>query len=251
MNALGDTAAVWEEGGIHGNIDAGVTVRFSAKDICRVEYQPIIDCTTGEPYGYEALARFEIEGEIFPAGKLFFMKGNTPESYHELEKTVKKYQVKHRPEGQRLFLNISPFVIAVEAYCRYWVDFFSKHENIVVEIAEHISPENSKSIERFTRKLDEANIPYALDDVFQNETIFFPELFIKTNIIKLDRSFLRMVESNEKYLEFLRGIVNFCNMDGKKLIIEGAETENDMELIRKLNIPYAQGYIHRELFIVK
>ncbi len=213
------------------------------------EYQPIIETETQNIYAYEALARFSLDEMRLSPNETFALCHEDPDTLFLLESMVKKHQLNHRPKGYKLFINLDPDSFVTNKYKTFWIDLFSKQQDIVVEIIENSDDENIHDIEAFIDFLNEEFITYALDDFFQDNSLFSSKLFINAPIIKLDKVFLTRIRQTPAYKEFLRGIINFCHHNHKLVILEGVETAEDLHLAKELNVPYVQGFLFKERFI--
>jgi EAL domain-containing protein (putative c-di-GMP-specific phosphodiesterase class I) len=72
------------------------------------EYEPVVDVKSGKIFGYEALARFVHHGKNLPPAPVFELTHHDTTLFFELEKTLKKMQIAHRPKCGLLFINIDP-----------------------------------------------------------------------------------------------------------------------------------------------
>ena len=79
-----------------------------------VEYQPLIDAHTGDILGYEALARFyHADGRAIPPLDVFQVLHDSPLMLAQVELQLKRLQMRYRPEGVALFLNLDPHAFSV------------------------------------------------------------------------------------------------------------------------------------------
>ena len=63
---------------------------------------------------------------------------------------------------------------------------------------------------------------------------------ISVDVLKIDKFFL--VERSQKREMIIGLIVDIAKTLDMKVICEGVETEDDIDLLRKLNCPLGQGY---------
>lgn len=220
----------------------------------KTKYEPIIDISNNEIYGYEALSKFELDHSIITTEEVFKNLHHSNDLFFELEKRNKKLQVQCYDEDKWLFLNFDADIVRTEEQQKYWSIFLSKHRNnIVVEITENGSDdETSASIMKdFAKWLNDKNIRCALDDFAQDGSMFSFYILNKCEYIKIDKSFLREIEKNKNYIPYLRGVLETINLNGQKSIIEGVETQSDYELAKDLNCDYAQGYYFSEHVLIR
>ena len=64
------------------------------------------------------------------------------------------------------------------------------------------------------------------------------------NWIKIDKAFVNDLESNETSQEIIKSILMVCTAFGFKTVIEGVETQEQLEIIRKIGCNAVQGFIY-------
>ena len=62
------------------------------------------------------------------------------------------------------------------------------------------------------------------------------------DILKLDMTFTRQIESSPKVCTIINGIIQMVHHLGIKVIAEGAETEAQVKFLRENDCDYIQGY---------
>ncbi len=96
-----------------------------------VEYEPIIDMKNGDIYGYEALARFVLNGKQIPPTPVLHVAHQDKELFVRHERALKNKQLAHRPEeGGLFFVNIDPHNNSHSEKIAYWHDFCLKRSRI-------------------------------------------------------------------------------------------------------------------------
>ena len=83
----------------------------------------------------------------------------------------------------------------------------------------------------------------ALDDVGSGYTSFADLRDYPIDIVKIDRSLLNAAVT-ERGAALLRGIVALAHNLDMKVLGEGAETQGQVELLRKVGCDYIQGYFY-------
>lgn len=64
------------------------------------------------------------------------------------------------------------------------------------------------------------------------------------DILKIDMSFVRQIETNEKTRGILQTIIDMGHRLGMKLIAEGVETKEQAEFLKNSGCDYIQGYYY-------
>ena len=67
-------------------------------------------------------------------------------------------------------------------------------------------------------------------------------LALEPNYIKLDRTWVKGVQSDRARQALLAGLHHFASETGCPLIAEGVETEAELETLRKLDVELGQGF---------
>ncbi|MCP4597249.1 EAL domain-containing protein [Neptuniibacter sp.] len=216
-----------------------------------VEYQPIIDAHKGEVIGYEALARFYTQtGERVSPLDVFRTLHDSPLLLAQVELQLKRIQLRFRPANSRLFLNLDPHAFSVLgplASGNAMMQMLSGHEDLVVEIIENTDVNDARMSNNLSRKMHEMGFSIALDDVGAPDSMLSLQILADVDFIKLDRCWLRTDSKDSNLL--LRSLVNYAQLSGKKTVLEGVETAEDLAHAVNLGVDYVQGFFYRELFI--
>ena len=61
-------------------------------------------------------------------------------------------------------------------------------------------------------------------------------------MVKIDKSILWGAEKSELGMTVLTNTIYMIKQLNKKIVVEGVETKEQMELLRKLDVDYLQGY---------
>jgi diguanylate cyclase (GGDEF)-like protein len=98
-----------------------------------------------------------------------------------------------------------------------------------------------KSVLELSR-LRDCGISVVIDDfgVGYSSLSYLKELPVSG--VKLDRSFLRDIESNSHTLPLLRGMVSLAHVLNMRVTAEGIETQAQLETVRAIGVDTAQGY---------
>lgn len=67
---------------------------------------------------------------------------------------------------------------------------------------------------------------------------------IPFNIIKIDRSFVRMIEENEVDRQIVRSIADLASVFNAKVCVEGIETSGMRDILNHYHVESFQGYYY-------
>lgn len=110
------------------------------------------------------------------------------------------------------------------------------------EITETVATEYSASLTRVAESLQAAGIGLCLDDFGSGYANLNTVMQLPFSVIKLDSSLLFHICTDKKAALFYQSIVAaFCRL-GYRIVAEGVETQEEMELLRSWNVDMIQGY---------
>ncbi|MBX2812603.1 MAG: EAL domain-containing protein [Myxococcales bacterium] len=217
------------------------THRFSC------EYQPLICISDGEITGYEALSRFQLDGDMVPPSIVFATLQADPTLFFMLEARSKAFQIQHRPSNSQLFVNLDPHVCEEPWQVDHWAATFAHHPQLVVEVLERTTAKNLLAITRLVERLRKAGVRLALDDVGGTHNLFSFDLLEQIQVLKLDGGWFKRLEE-PGYHQLLEGLLAFTRERCIQSVMEGVETNEHLEIAQSLGVELVQGYLFREQF---
>ena len=217
-----------------------------------VEYQPIIDTLSGEVMGYEALARFyDSDGKNIPPLEIFQILHDSPLMLAQVELQLKRLQIRYRPKLYTLFLNLDPHAFAVFGEAdrgNSMVEMLSKNSDVVIELIENTDVNDACISNDVARLMHEKGFGIALDDVGAPNTMISLNILSDVDYIKFDRHWLSGTNS-QSMRQLLKSLISYAQLSGKKTVLEGVETPEDLAYAVNIGIDYVQGFFYRELFV--
>lgn len=215
-------------------------------------FQPIVDANTHQIIMAETLTRFSTEetgfvppdrfipiledtGLIIPMGRWVL---------HEALAFCKKVQ-RFIP-GFRISVNVSHIqVMKSDAYKEIMAEieeFGLKPESLVVELTESGLLETNANLKRFCKGIRKSGIQLALDDFGTGYSNFHYLYDLKPNIVKIDRSFTSTALKNTYEYNLLNKMIDMAHSIELSLCTEGIETQEELDIIARLQPDYIQGY---------
>lgn len=235
------------------NIPSNFSVSLqNVKDILlqkklQTQYQPIISVADDNVLAYEALARFNLEGQPIPPDIVFEVCHKDLSLFYELEMKVKKHQFQFRPDKSKLFINFDPHILHYKERTKEVFNFMSKQSNFVIELVEN--SHKSVNIERLIEVFSKLKYQFAVDDFFKENSIISLYLLKECHYLKLDKDILKQMKIDSAFIEVVKGISNYAHKISKEVILEGIETKEDLDLAKECKVDYVQGFLYRERFI--
>ncbi|NQY52082.1 MAG: EAL domain-containing protein [Campylobacteraceae bacterium] len=217
------------------------------------KYEPIFHTKTLDIFGYEALSKFDINENLISTEEIFRELHSSNELFFNLEKINKKRQIDSFILKGKLFLNFDADIVYTPEQEKYWAEFLLKYRSqIVIEITENGSDDEKSAVvmRNFASWLQKLNIDFALDDFAQEGSMFSFYIMSQSKYIKIDKSFLRMIDDNKNYIPYFEGLLKTINLNGQFSIIEGVETKEDYDLCKKMNADFIQGYYFKNQAVI-
>lgn len=216
-------------------------------------YQPKKDISSGRLAGAEAIVRWQHpdEGLLFPA--LFIDLVEQSGIVHAftrytVEQAVAQIKIWYE-QGFSLpvSVNLSAYNLMDNAFIPF-VKTCLDNAKIPPSLLEFELTESATMVDiAVTKKVltafKEMGIKTSIDDFGTGMSSFayLRELDIQT--VKIDQSFIRHMERNNRNTKIVEGIVSLCRNLAIDVVAEGVETEQQAELLKKLDCHIAQGYL--------
>ncbi len=219
----------------------------------RIVIQPVVSTVDNNPVGGETLLRWRFEGkEISPA--VFIPIIEKENMIHLIGRWVFEQAVR---SCVRILSYCPDFYLTVNASLQQlndegFIDFMKQAlekynldgKHIVVEMTESCMDEQPEKLLNFVKACENMNIKIALDDFGSGYSSLRVLLQYPSSIIKLDRSLLLEMSDSFEKNNFITSIVYACHQFGKKVCMEGVETEFQNELVKEAGCDMIQGYLY-------
>lgn len=210
--------------------------------------QPIVDFSTQHIFGYEFLIRSNAvtnQERLFQQAKqqkkLFAL--DIASIYTVFEQTI-QYDVDYF-EGRQLFINVFPSTLTHPMFLKYihqlTEGFHVDSGKIVIEINESEPAIDIPTLKKVTTILKEQGFIIALDDLGKGEATLQLTVDIRPDIAKIDRYFAHQLSHSAQKQKMIKGLVNMLS-DDTAIVLEGIETEEDMQTAISLGVQLGQGY---------
>jgi EAL domain-containing protein (putative c-di-GMP-specific phosphodiesterase class I) len=218
-----------------------------------VEYQPIVDLKSKEIMAYECLARFtDIDNNNIPPDIIYAALHDSSLSLFQVEYQQKLLQLNCAPMNSDIFVNLdqdSYFSIGEGNENNPFLKLFKSfnHANIVVELIENLEVNDSIKSLSMIDILAKNGINTAIDDVCSPLSMVSTSVIQMVDYIKLDKHVVAE-KHNKHFMLLVEALINYAHSAGKKIILEGIETESDIIFARKINADYVQGFLFKKWF---
>ncbi|BBD08646.1 putative bifunctional diguanylate cyclase/phosphodiesterase [Desulfovibrio ferrophilus] len=219
-------------------------------------YQPIIDLKSGQISGFEALVRWnhptkglvppgrfiplaEQNGQVVPMGKRMLEQALT-------QATVWQREI---PGYEKLTMSVNLAVPQLmrpdmpQVVAKILADTGMSPAQVKLEITESGLMGNAQQALEAQRKLKALGVSLSIDDFGTGYSSLSYLSRFPFDFLKVDQSFVFVMQDNEENMEIVRSIVSLAHSLGKKIIAEGVETPEQLALLRNLGCEYGQGYL--------
>lgn len=211
-------------------------------DILSIVYQPICHLPHGHIVGFEALSRFSTTPARSP--DIWFHEAAQVDLGIPLEiKAVNLalQGLRHLPQGTYVAVNVSPETTLAGELPRvleHW-----PLERVVLEVTEHAATEHYQEIMAVLSPLRDRGLRLAVDDVGAGYASFRHILSLTPDVIKLDISITRNIDTDPSRRALARAVSSFGAETNCKVVAEGVETMAELSVLRELGVDNAQGYL--------
>ena len=100
---------------------------------------------------------------------------------------------------------------------------------------------NASVVKEVTQEIRKEGFLIALDDIGKGESTLRSILEIEPDIAKIDRYFAKNLAECPKKQKALKFMLMLLGEDAE-VIVEGFESEADLQKAKELGVPYGQGY---------
>lgn len=208
--------------------------------------QPIVDARTYDIYAYEALMR--PQDNVIKTPYLLLQLAKEETKLGKIERLVFKKVLEKVNNNIDLLQNKLVFInsIADQLLSKEELDIFEEQypgifKNIVVEVTEQ-EYVGEELIKMKVDMLRTFGARIALDDYgagYSNEFTLLSGLY---DIIKIDMKLIRDIDIDVKRQEIVKSIIRVAELNNCKVLAEGVETEQEVEILKHLGVDYFQGY---------
>ena len=224
-------------------------------DELKLVYQPVIALHSGSLSGFEALLRWErAGGEMIPPSEFIPLAEETgvivPLGLWVLGEACRQAALWQRQfhfdSPLTMSVNISPRQLMqpgiVEAVGQMLRKYSLAHGTLALEITESALAEDAATAMRVIKELKTLPVQLLLDDFGTGYSSLGHLHRFPVDTVKIDRSFLTKDPLDPSGSNVLAAVVSLAQNLGKGVIVEGIETAEQVDRLRKLKCPHAQGF---------
>lgn len=226
---------------------------LTAGQFC-IYFQPKISLDTEEFIGSEALIRYINQaGEIIAPNNFIpileearLIKMLDLYVFEEVCKQIniwKERKLRVKPVS----INLSRSTLSYHFLADQLLALITKHNIDIslleLEVTETAEVDNQLVFSQALEKLKEYGFSISIDDFGVRNASLSLFTTINFDILKLDRSLVKTLAQNQKARILIRSLAVICSDLGIKLIAEGVETLEQLEILKELRCNEVQGYL--------
>jgi diguanylate cyclase (GGDEF)-like protein len=234
-------ARVVLEEDIRKGIEAGEFLPF---------FQPLISLGSGEPTGFEVLARWNSpeRGLLEPAEFIDIAETTgliAPLSMNVMRAALK--EAKNWPAHLKIAVNISPVQFRDPQLAERVLQILSETgfpaQRLEIEVTEGSLVENPEQAVTIIKSLKNSGITIALDDFGTGYASLTQLQALPFDRIKIDKSFVATISDDEQSAAIVRTVTSLGKMLSVPITAEGVESESVRRRLSEVGCEDAQGWL--------
>ena len=218
-----------------------------------VVYQPKVSIKDKKLVGAEALVRWERKGKNYPPNEFipicetngyvrridFFVLNSVCQQIKEwIDKGI---------EPVKISVNFSKLHFEKSDVAKRIIHVINKweipHDLIEIEFTETAYTDKEEKLRETLNLLKKVNISSSIDDFGSGYSSLSLLQNLDFDIIKLDKSLIDTLLSQEKSLKVIKNIVKMAKDLNMSVLAEGVESKNEYALLSELDCDMIQGYL--------
>jgi sensor c-di-GMP phosphodiesterase-like protein len=215
-------------------------------------FQPILELQSGDQIGSEMLIRWLRHGEVllpsrfFPAIEEYALLKTLDQYVIEQVQELNWDQIVHPDFAFRLFINVSTESISDPAFLTPMRLVAERIIGLgmipVVELSER-TRFDPNVITDGIQELRQHGIEVALDDFGVGYSSLARLVNLPLDILKIDRHLTSTIGNTGRGEAILESVLNLAGNIGLKIVVEGVETQQQSDWLKKRSACWVQGYL--------
>jgi diguanylate cyclase (GGDEF)-like protein/PAS domain S-box-containing protein len=246
---------------MHGELMSRLKMETDLRRACErdeffVDYQPIVSLQNQTLIGFEALVRWRHPEFGLVAPKDFIPVAEDTGLILQIGQTVLRSACRQAHEWQETYPSQPPLFVSVNLSVKQFNEP-GLVENIAqlleesqlpprclkLEITESVFSDNIEAAVKLLTQLRNLGVQLSIDDFGTGYSSLSYLQRFPIDTLKIDRSFVTQMMENEENLAIVRTIVALAQNLGMDVVAEGVETEDQLQLLRKLECENGQGFL--------
>ncbi|HEY8118926.1 MAG TPA: EAL domain-containing protein [Methylophilaceae bacterium] len=214
-------------------------------------FQPIYDSEAGELFGHEALLRPSLGGIQAISPEFAFSYAEQTGRLVKFDRVCRTLHVLNfrqiYAENGLLFLNVHPkLLISVNAHGKVFERILHAHSvttnRVVIEIQESVVDQD-KQLAEAVENYRERGYHIAIDDFGRKHSNLDRLWKLSPEFVKLDLGIIQQAEHDARVRKVLPSLVNIIRDLGAQPVIEGIETQTQLDIAIQSGSTLLQGFL--------
>jgi len=222
-----------------------------------LEFQPILQLGKNRQlFGFEALARWRhpergliMPGEFIPVAE---DSGKVVElgywALREASRILTKWRERYpHMQDAMMSVNLSPQQVPKTDFLPRMREILQDTrlpaKNLKLEVTETALMQSGTSVIAKLHELRDMGVSFSVDDFGTGYSSLAYLTRLPLDHLKIDLSFVRMLESGKDNLEIVRAIIQLATSLRMDVVAEGVENANQHDILTGLGCEYFQGYL--------
>ena len=228
--------------------------RLISESGVRAVFHPIVRLADGAIIGHEALTR-PIGGVSFDSVEALFAFAESTDLLMQFERLCRRTAIEtaaHTPGLGLLFINASPSAVEDPEWAAGGMDEVLAHSglsprDVVVEITERVAIVHHDEFQDALRTFKERGYRVAVDDMGAGNASLQSLASIEPDFLKFDTSLVHDIDKSSIKQSLLETLRQLADKIKARVIAEGIEREEELQVLKKLGIELGQGFLfHRD-----
>ena len=221
------------------------------KEQLNVVYQPIINARTGKTSSFEALLRWNLNGEEISPMEFI----DIAEQYglindignwvlHQSCMTAAKWCNGDQRQSPKVSVNVSVLQLEEDNFIEIIENVLNTSKlngnKLIIEITESTFSNDENLILQRVKQVQSLGVEVSIDDFGTGYSSLSVVQNLSANTIKVDREFVKSIDSSGEAI--IEAAKNIAEKLGYTVVVEGIETEQQAQIVKRLGIDMLQGY---------
>lgn len=211
-------------------------------------FQPIIDIEENRTYAFESLIRWRCKGELVSPDEFIPIAEKTGLiiniGYWVINNAIKEFCQLTDFENYKLSINISCVQMLQPDFAYKVLSILNKYPikktSLHFEITESTEIQDQITFAKLIKQFVDVGISISIDDFGTGYSSLQQLQALNFDVIKIDRSFIK--DMNKKDISIVSAANFIAQQFDAITIVEGVETQAQLDLIRTLGLRYVQGF---------
>ncbi len=222
-------------------------------DEIHTHFQAVVDLRTGEPFGYEAFSRGPSDEGVFDPRSLFMAAAEQTRLVEldvrcmdvAIERAVEHGLLTHGAPA--LFINTLPDTLHSPGFAGRLETILEQADaepaGLILEVNDGWRIRDYDVVRAVLEDLRSLGIRTAVDDAGAGHSGLLVLAELQPDFVKIDKTLIRGVDSHPARETILEMFVVLADRLEVDLVAEGVEHANELAVISRMSIGFAQGFL--------